>query len=139
MLYGYTTDADGFAVTNLVPFNNVPVQTGSTATLVPGSSVVNLNRPGCYKVDFSAVAAASSSTTGDLAVIMQVNGEDYPGATSSDSSTSPTDTGSMAFSTIVKVSKECGCGCQSPTSITFRNAGIEATYFNAAVTVTKLA
>lgn len=139
MLYGYTNSATAVAVNGLLPFNSVGVQTGCTATLAPGTNVVLLNRPGFYKVDFSAVGANSTATAGAITVAMRTDGNAYPGATSSNSSASATDIANLSFSAIVQVPKEC-CDCNNaPTSLTFINTGVAATFSNIQVSVTKLA
>lgn len=141
MLYAYTNSDTTVAVNGLLPINTVGIQTGCTVTATPGSTTINLNRPGFYKVDFSAAGATSSTTAGAITVAMRTNGVLYPGATSSDNSASATDFGSVSFSAIVQVEKQCGCSCHStaPTSLTFINTGIAATFTNIEVTVTKLA
>lgn len=139
MLYAYTNSDTTVAVNGLLPINTVGIQTGCTVTATPGSTTINLNRPGFYKVDFSATGTTSSTTAGAITVAMRTNGVLYPGATSSDNSASATDFGSVSFSAIVQVEKQCGCHFTAPTSLTFINTGIAATFTNIEVAVTKLA
>ena len=78
MLYAYTNSDTTVAVNGLLPINTVGIQTGCTVTATPGSTTINLNRPGFYKVDFSAAGATSSTTAGAITVAMRTNGVLYP-------------------------------------------------------------
>lgn len=139
MLYGYTNSATAIGTNALLPFNSIAIQTGCTATLLPGSTSISLNRPGFYMVNFSAVAANSTTASGDVTVEMNINGTAYGGATSSATSASATDTVNLSFSAIVQVPKEC-CDCNNaPVSLTFSSSGVAATFSNIQATITKLA
>lgn len=139
MLYAYTSSAVAAAVNSLLPFNTIGVQTGCTATLAAGTTAISLNKPGFYKVDFSATAANSTTTAGAITVAMRTNGTLYGGATSSDNSDSATDTASVSFSAIVQVPKSCCDRNVAPVSLTFISTGVAATFSNIQVSVTKLA
>lgn len=78
--------------------------------------------------------------TGDVTVQLNGNGSAIPGAISTVNSTAATDIGNLSFTAIVRVLPNC-CAIQSnsPLTLTVENTGVEATYSNAAITITRLA
>ena len=108
-----------------VPFNNVTVNKGCTATL-NGVSTIELNKCGVYMVscDFSAAATTTIQLFKD--------GVAQPQAQSTGVSPS--------FSCLVQAPQNnCCCACSEPTTVQIRNVGTaSATLTNANVTVTKI-
>ena len=66
------------------------------------------------------------------------NGTVVPGATSTQESASATDTRTVNFSKIIQVLPSC-CAVNNTTTLAFQNAGLETTFSNVNVVITKLA
>ena len=138
MLYTYSITAQTAASDSNLNFNVNSVLTGCTVSHSAGTSSIQLKRPGYYMVHFNASAAATA--TGDITVQLNGNGSAIPGAISTINSTAATDIGNLSFTAIVQVLPNC-CAIQSnsPLTLTVENTGVEATYSNAAITITRLA
>ncbi len=138
MLYTYSITAQTAAPNSNLNFNVNSVLTGCTVSHSAGTPSIQLRRPGYYMVHFNASAAAA--TAGDVTVQLNGNGSAIPGATSTINSAAATDIGSLSFTAIVQVLPNC-CAIQSnsPLTLTVENIGVEATYSNAAITITRLA
>lgn len=140
MLQAYTYNATGVTVpaNTAVKFENVVVETGCTATATPGTTTINLNKPGYYMVQFNGYGAASTAAaTGTVEITMYNNGVEVPYASSSNSSTTTTDVEDIGFSTIVRVLPSCP-SIDNDVAITFVNTGTSALFYNTNVVVTKL-
>ena len=137
MLYTYSITAQTAVPNSNLNFNVNSVLTGCTVSHSAGTPSIQLRRPGYYMVHFNASAAAVA--TGDVTVQLNGNGSAIPGATSTINSAA-TDIGSLSFTAIVQVLPNC-CAIQSnsPLTLTVENIGVEATYSNAAITITRLA
>lgn len=138
MLYTYSITAQTAASNSNLNFNVNSVLTGCTVSHSAGAPSIQLKRPGYYMVHFDASAAATA--TGDVTVQLNGNGSAIPGAISTINSTAATDIGNLSFTAIVQVLPNC-CAIQSnsPLTLTVENTGVEATYSNAAITITRLA
>ena len=138
MLYTYSITAQTAASNSNLNFNVNSILTGCTVSHSAGTPSIQLKRPGYYMVHFNASAAATA--TGDVTVQLNGNGSAIPGAISTANSTAATDIGNLSFTAIVRVLPNC-CAIQSnsPLTLTVENTGVEATYSNAAITVTRLA
>ena len=138
MLYTYSITAQTVAAGANLNFNINGVRTGCTVSHSAGTPSIQLNRPGYYMVHFNASAAATA--TGDVTAQLNGNGSAIPGAISTVNSTAATDIGNLSFTAIVRVLPNC-CAIQSnsPLTLTVENIGVEATYSNAAITITRLA
>lgn len=140
MLQAYTNNSTGTTVdaNTAINFTNVVVETGCTATMTPGSTTVNLNKPGYYMVQFNAYGASSTAEASAVEITMYNNGTEVPYASSSDTSTSTTDIADIGFSTIVRVLPSCP-SIDNDIALTFVNTGTAATvFYNTNVVVTKL-
>ena len=123
MLEAYSLNAT-VAADTAIPFENVTLEKGCTATLA-GDSTINLNSCGVYMVSFDG----SSATT--PTVQLYKDGVAQPQAQSTG--------GSPAFVTLVQVGKNNSCcPCSSPVSLKLVNVGAEATFTNANVCITKV-
>lgn len=121
-----------------IPFNSVSIQKGCTATK-SDTSTIQLNKCGVYMIEFDASASASGTATGNIIVQMSKDNVLQAQALTEANSTATTDIESMSFTTLVQVSENNSCKCcASPTVISFMNTGIEATFVQANVTVTKI-
>lgn len=104
-------------------------------TVTPnGTTSIDLNCTGIYKVDFSAVAATTEGT-GNIEVQMLKDGKDVRGAYSAVSSVGIDRFEPLAFTKLVKFCKTCPC---DRATLTFQNIGIEANYTNIDIVVTKV-
>ena len=109
--------------TSPIPFANVSLKKGCTATL-SGASTIELNKCGVYMVAFDGVAGTETT------VQMYKNGVEQPQAQSTGTT--------LGFETLVQVSENnCGCACSSPTTLQFMN-DTAATFDNCNVIVTKI-
>lgn len=110
---------------SVIPFNNVSLQKGCTATL-NGVGTIELNRCGVYMVEVDASAAASTT--------IQLFKDGVAQAQAQSTGTSP------SFTTLVQVDKNnCGCACSSPTNIQIKNTGdASATFTDANIVITKV-
>lgn len=122
MLEVYSNNIEVGANTS-VPFNNVSLKKGCTAEL-SGTSTINLNKCGVYKV--SCNASAETNTT----IQLYKDGIAQPQAQSTG--------GNPSFITLVQVddNNSC-CPCSSATSLQIMNT-TATTFSNIAVVVTKL-
>lgn len=125
-------------INTAIPFNSTSILKGCTATK-SAPDTIQLNKCGVYMVSFDATAAASGTTIGNITVQLAKDGVLQPQALSTTASTATTDVESISFVTLVQVSENNSCRCcDSPTLITFRNTGVEATFTQANVVVTKI-
>lgn len=109
-----------------IPFNNVSLKKGCTASLNGGVATIELNKCGVYMVEFDGSSATAAT------VQLFKDGVAQPQAQST--GTSP------SFTTLVQVSENntCKC-CSSPTTIQIVNAGsASATFTDVNICVTKV-
>lgn len=134
MLEVYSTNTL-VAEDSTIPMNNVSLQKGCTAVLA-SPSTINLNKCGIYCI--SCDCSAEPTEAGLMSIQMMKNSALQPQAQSS--VTGEADTiSTMGFETLVQVAENNSCcPCSSPTSIQFVNTGVEATFSNFNVVVTKL-
>lgn len=134
-LYAFTQASQNVGVNLPINFNTKQ-ETGCSVKL-EGTSIVEIENPGLYFVEFNAVGS-TQGTAGDIAVQLQKNGVNVLGAIASESSSATTDIGSITFSTIIDVLPSC-CSVDNSVNLSFVNTGVAATYTNVAINVIKLA
>ena len=134
MISSYNTTTQAVATGDLLTFTTDRILTGCTATR--NGQTFQLNKPGYYYVTFNAIAAATT-TVGELTVELQNNGVVVPGAVSTYTTTTAGDNASYAFSTIVRVLPSC-CAVDNTARLTLVNSGVDATYTNVNINITKL-
>lgn len=134
MLEVYSLNVE-VAENSAIPLNNVSIQKGCTA-VNSAPATIQLDRCGVYMV--SCDCSAVPEDAGLMAIQMYKNGVAQPQAQAS--STGETgDTTTMGFQTLVQVSENnTNCCCSSPTLLQIFNVGVEATYSNINVCVTKI-
>ena len=130
MIESYTNTSQTIAPEGLLSFATNDVLTGCTVLHSAGSTSFTLKRPGFYYVSFTG--------TGAITVNLLKNGVALPGATATQTSASATDIRTVNFSKIVQVLPSC-CAINNTTTLTFQNAGLDTTYSNVNVVITKLA
>ena len=134
MISSYNTTTQAVATGDLLTFTTDRILTGCTATR--NGQTFQLNKPGYYYVTFNAIAAATT-TVGELTVELQNNGVVVPGAVSTYTTTTAGDNATYAFSTIIRVPPSC-CVVDNTARLTLVNSGVDATYTNANINITKL-
>ena len=134
MISSYNTTSQAIATNGLLDFTTDRILTGCTATR--NGQTFQLNKPGYYYVTFNAVAAATT-TVGELTVELYNNGVAVPGAEASYTTTTAGDNANYAFSTIIRVPPSC-CVVDNTARLTVVNTGVDATYTNVNINITKL-
>ena len=134
MISSYNITTQTVAANGLLTFTTDRILTGCTATR--DGSTFQLNKPGYYYVTFNAVAAATEAV-GELVVELQNNGVAVPGAEAASTTTTAGNNDNYAFATIIKVPPSC-CAIDNTAKLTLVNTGVEATFANVNVNITKL-
>ena len=145
MLQTYSMNSSGIelATNDAVPFNVNDINTCNKVVHVAGTTTIEINKCGYYKVTFTSFGY----NTGEV-----VEGTDYSGmyafqlnnkgipvtnAVASASSTSSTGVENVVFSVIVHVPPSC-CMVNNNASLTVNYLGQAGTLLGANLTVTKL-
>ena len=138
MTYSYTATSQTLNNGVAIPFNDNGVQTGCSIKHSAGTPSFTLCRPGQYVVHFNANVANATAESGIVSATLYVNGVAYPGAIAANTSAGTTDIGNIAFTVAVDVLPNC-CAIRTnlPTTITVNNTGLQATYSNVALTITR--
>ena len=134
MINSYTITNQSVAVDDTLNFNVTRILTGCTVKHVDGSASFTLTKPGYYYVTFNAdvLGTAAGDVTAEL-----INGSvAVPGATAT-TTIAIGETESIAFATIVRVLPSCAA-IDNTTTLTILNTGVEVTYTNANINITKL-
>ena len=134
MISSYNTTTQAVTTNELLTFTTDRILTGCTATR--NGATFQLNKPGFYYVTFNAVAAATE-TLGELTVELYNNGVAVPGAEASTTTTVAGNNSNYAFSTIIRVQPSC-CAIDNTARLTVVNTGVDATYNNVNINITKL-
>lgn len=134
MISSYNITSQAVATNGLLTFTTDRILTGCTATR--DGQTFQLNKPGYYYVTFNAVAAATT-TVGELTVELYNNGVAVPGAEASYTTATAGDVFNYAFSTIIRVPPSC-CMVDNTAKLTLVNTGVDATYSNVNINITKL-
>lgn len=138
MLYTFTTTAQTVEENAPLNFATTGIQTGCVAVRNANGSA-SIDRCGYYMVHFNGSAAASEEA-GAVAAQIYRNGIPVPGAVASAQSSGATDLGSLSFSALIRIEPNCNCNTSNiPAIIEIRNVGVDATYANIALTITKVA
>lgn len=138
MIESYTNTSQTIAPEGLLSFATNDVLTGCTVLHSADSTSFTLKRPGFYYVSFTGTGAITGATAGAITVNLLKNDVALPGATATQTSASATDIRTVNFSKIVQVLPSC-CAINNTTTLTFQNAGLDTTYSNVNVVITKLA
>ena len=136
MISSYNISTQTLDANDLLVFSANRILTGCTVTHTENSTTFRLNKPGYYYVSFNGISA-TQGTAGTVTVVLQSNGVSIPGAEASGYSAATTNLVNLSFAAIVKVSPSCGC-VDNSVVLTFQNTGVDATYENANVNITKL-
>lgn len=134
MISSYNTNTQAVVTDGLLTFTTDRILTGCTVTR--NGNTFQLNKPGYYFVTFNAVAAATA-TLGELTVELYNNGVAVPGAEASTTTTVAGNNANYAFSTIIRVLPSC-CAIDNTARLTVVNTGVDGTYTNVNINITKL-
>lgn len=118
-----------------VPLDNLAVSKGCSA-VTKGSSTIQFNKCGVYKVDVSAVGVAQDG--GSISLQLYRNGVAQTEALSEVTASDTTSAHNLSFSTLVQVpNNNTACPCSIPTTIGVVNTGVSTVYSNINIVVTK--
>lgn len=121
-----------------IPLENIALKKGCSVTN-SGTRTLLFNKAGTYKIDVTASANSVTATTGEITIQLAKNGVLQPGALSEETVASTTAIHALAFSALVVVPEDNSCKCcKSPTIVTIVNEGVDATFSNINVVVTKI-
>lgn len=136
MISSYNITEQAVATGGLLTFTTNRILTGCTVTHAEGTTSFQLNKPGYYYVSFNGIAAPTTAA-GDVTVQLLSNTSPVPSAIATFSSTATTDLGNLSFTTIIKVLPSC-CAIDNTTTLTLTNSGVDSTYNNVNLSITKL-
>ena len=134
MLEAYSNNV-AVGTNSSIPFNNVTIKKGNTATLTSVGSV-EFNKSGIYMVKVDAAAVPTSA--GTMSIQLMKDGVLQPQAQSAVTGTT-SNIDNMSFCTLVQVKQDntCSC-CTGPTVVRIVNTGVPVTYNIANIVVTKI-
>lgn len=135
MFEGYSTNLD-IATNQAIPFNNVTIQKGCTATIA-SPSTIQLNKCGVYMVNCDAVVTSTDAATATMQLYK--SGVVQPQGQASATVTADA-IRSISFVTFVQVPTNyspCNC-CSSPTTIQIINTEDPITYNHINICISKI-
>lgn len=134
MISSYGNNSQTIASEGAVTFDVNRIVTGCTITHAEGTPSFKLNKPGYYFVIFNGDVTGA---TGDVVIQLTSNGVVIPGSEATTTLGANTDTANISFSSIIKVLPSCAV-IDNLQTLVFVNAGVEATFTNVNVIITKL-
>ena len=134
MINSYSTTSRTIETESAITFDVNRIITGCTVTHIEGTPSFKLNKSGYYFVNFNCDV---SGAAGDVVVQLLSNGNAVPGAEGTSTLAAATDNVNLSFSSIIKVLPSCSA-IDNLQTLTFNNAGLEATFTNVNVVITKL-
>lgn len=134
MINSYSTTSRTIETDSAITFDVNRIITGCTVTHIEGTPSFKLNKSGYYFVNFNCDI---SGAAGDVVVQLLSNGNAVPGAEGTSTLAAATDSVNLSFSSIIKVLPSC-FAIDNLQTLTFNNAGLEATFTNVNVVITKL-
>ena len=137
MIYSYSATPQDLTANEDLVFTVDEIKTGCTVTHAAGTTTFVFNKPGYYYVTFNGVASATAAATSPIVAEMYNGAIAIPGALTSALSAAVDTPVTLAMSTIIQVRPNCPA-IDNTVNLTIKNVGIEATYTNAALTITKL-
>ena len=139
MLYTYNTAAQTVAAGAAVVFAG-NTQCGCSVTHASGTSAIQINCPGVYKVSFNA-DGATTDTDGNVGLQVQLNGVAVSGLEASAYSAAAVNVVNIAATGLVTVPPGCcAAGTSLPATLTLvANAAAPASSLtNVGITITKV-
>lgn len=135
VLNAYTSTDQLLEPDQEIDFNSINILNGCSISFVPGTSTINLKKPGVYFISVDAIVEPDDN--GTVTMQLQKNNIKVDGAKASFDATEKGEIGGMSFSTIVKVPPSC-CMVDNTASLKILNLETNAIYSNANITVMKL-
>ena len=134
MINSYSNISQSVAADSTINFDITKILTGCTVIHADGTPTFTLTKPGYYIVSFDGVV---TGTTAGIVTVELLNGNTpVPGAVAS--TTIATDeVATLNFSTIVRVLPSCP-SIDNTTKLTIVNSGVDATFTNSNINITKL-
>lgn len=130
-IYAVNTTSTAVVANAVVPITTIVRRYGQGTNLL--GNAVTLNETGYYLVNVSATFTAP--VAGTVAISLQDDGANVPGATGASTiTTATTQSQTISFTAIVRVF----CG-NAPDALTLVNTGVAATFSNVAIDVVKIA
>lgn len=125
------------AENGIIPLTTVALVKG-TSTQLLGTSTIQFNKCGIYKVTVSG--SVTGSAAGEIVIQLEKNGVVQPQAVSLATAADATSIIPFSFTTLIQVpdSNNINCPCSTTTTIYLRNAGIEDTYNTITVTAVRI-
>ena len=138
MIYSYNTKEQTVAPDSELTYAVDAIKTGTTVTHAPGTGTFVLNKSGYYYITVTAVGSASATGTDPLTLTLYNGTTPLPAAVASATSTATTDIVDLTINVIIPVRPSC-CAVDNTVNLMVVNTGVEATYTNTTITITKLA
>ena len=132
----YTLTDTTVGVNGLLPLESNYLSVGCAISHNPGSTTIQIKKPGFYLINFDA-EGSTAGETGSFTVQMNRNGVAVPGATSTSGATSTTNIETIGFSKVIQVRPSCQA-VDNTANITFVNTGASSLYTTINVSVIKL-
>lgn len=134
MINAYTNISQPVAAGGTINFDVTRILTGCTIIHADGTPTFTLTKPGYYFVVFDGVI--TGTTAGTVTVELLNGSTPIPGTIAS--TTIATDgVATLNFATIVRVLPSCP-SIDNTTKITVSNSGVDTTFTNANINITKL-
>lgn len=119
-----------------VPFNSTTIQKGCTS-IRSGVTTIELNKCGVYMISFDA--SVIGSVAGVVTAQLRKDGTLQPQALTTTTVADATSLNPVSFVTLVQVkdNNSCNC-CDAGVTLEIVNTGIQATYSQANIVITKI-
>lgn len=134
MINSYTNISQAVAADSTINFDTTRILTGCTVIHADGTPTFTLTKPGYYFVTFNGVV--TGTTAGTVTAELLNGAVAVPGAISS-ASVAVGDITTLSFATIVRVLPSCP-SIDNTTKLTVLNSGVDTTYDNVNINITKL-
>lgn len=138
MIYSYNTKEQTLATDAALIYSVDEIKTGTTVSHVGGTSTFVLNKAGYYYVTVTAVGAASAAATEPITITLYNGADPISGGVASALSSDETNVATLVINLILPVRPSC-CAIDNTVNLMVVNTGVEATYTNTTITITKLA
>ena len=134
MINSYTITSQAVTTDDTLNFDTTRILTGCTVQHADGTPTFTLTKPGYYFITFNGEV---TGTTAGVVVVELINGNlTIPAARASVAVTAD-EAASLSFATIVRVLPSCP-SIDNTTKLAILNSGVDTTFTNANINITKL-
>lgn len=134
MINSYTITSQAVTTDDTLNFDTTRILTGCTVQHADGTPTFTLTKPGYYFITFNGEV---TGTTAGVAVVELINGNlTIPAARASVAVTAD-EAASLSFAAIVRVLPSCP-SIDNTTKLAILNSGVDTTFTNANINITKL-